>query len=121
MWSRARARTIVDDEPAPNQGVAARAGPDPPREASPPLPHVAGSDVRRRGPGDDGHGGPRRVERQGQAGAGLDAGPPHLTTGLRGDLHGDGEAGALRAHASNSRSARWRAASATAWWSACRG
>ena len=67
---------ITDDEPAPMCGVAARARGRAGRQAAPPRPGVAGPADRGQGPGDDGRRIPRRLERQGQAGARVDAALP---------------------------------------------
>ena len=75
---------IVDDEPAPRRGVAARrrarrSARKPPRH----VPRWLGPAARRRGR--DGHDdrGARSLERQGQARAGLAAAAPELARGLR--------------------------------------
>ena len=77
---------IVDDEPAPVRewlpvlAEAAR------RQAAPPLPALARAAVRGRGSSGDGYRGPRRLEREGQARARLDAALPELAPGVRGRL-----------------------------------
>ena len=64
---------IVDDEPAPMRewlpALAAALGAKPPRH----VPRLARTADRRRGRGPDGHRRPRRLQRQGQARARLDA------------------------------------------------
>ena len=77
---------VVDDEPAPAKRVAAGDGGGAGRQAAAPLPGLAGPSVRRRGRGADGDRVARRVEREGEARAGLDAALPELARGLRGGL-----------------------------------
>ena len=77
---------IVDDEPAPMTRVAARAGRRARRQAAPPRPAVARAAGRGPGHGDDGRRFPRRLEREGQAGTGLDAALSQLAAGLPGRL-----------------------------------
>ena len=76
---------IVDDEPAPVREwlpvLATCSAPS--RPATSPL---AGAAVRRRSRGDDGNRVPRRLQREGQARARLDAALPELAPGLRGRL-----------------------------------
>ena len=67
-------------------GVAARAGGRARRQAAPARPAVAGPADRGQGRGDDGRRLPRRLEREGQAGARLDAALPQLAAGLPGRL-----------------------------------
>ena len=69
-------------------GVAARARRRPGREAAATLPDMARAAGGRRGGGADEHRGARRLEREGQAGAGLDAAPSQLAPGLPGGLLG---------------------------------
>ena len=80
---------IVDDEPAPRARVAAGARGGARRQAAPPLSPLAGAAVRGRSGGDDGNRVPRRLEREGQARAGLGAALPELAPGLRGRLRVD--------------------------------
>ena len=75
---------IVDDEPGARARVAAGARRGPRRQAAAALPALARAAGRRRGGGDDGHRGARRVEREGQARARLDAALPELADGLPG-------------------------------------
>ena len=74
---------VVDDEPSPDARVAPRARGDARRRAAPPLPRLARPALRRRSRGDDGHDDARRVEREGQARAGLDAALPELEDRVR--------------------------------------
>ncbi len=80
---------IVDDEPARVRewlpALADALG----RQAAPTLSPLAGAAVRGRTGGDDGNRGPRRLEREGQARAGLGASLPELAPGLRCRLRGD--------------------------------
>ena len=74
---------VVDDEPAHGRGVASGAG----RGASAPsrprrVPALVGRLARRRARRGDDDRDPRRVERQGQARAGLAAPPRELARGL---------------------------------------
>ena len=88
---------IVDDEPAPVREwlpvLADALGAKPPRR----FPRWLARLVRGRGGGDDGNRGPRRLEREGQARAGLGAALPELAPGLRGRLRVDRAGGATRA------------------------
>ena len=77
---------VVDDDPAPGARVAAGARERPRRRASAPLPALARAAVRRRSRRVDGHGVARRLQREGQARARLDAPLPQLARGLRGRL-----------------------------------
>ena len=88
---------IVDDEPAPVREwlpvVAEVLGAKPPRRVPRWLAQLlAGEAV-----GDDGNRVPRRLEREGQARAGLGASLPELAGGLRGRLRVDRRCGATRA------------------------
>ena len=79
---------VVDDEPAPVREwlpvLAERAR----RQAAPARPALARAAGRRRGRGDDGHRVARRLEREGQARARVDAALPELARGLRRRLRG---------------------------------
>ena len=79
---------IVDDEPAPTREwlpvLAEALGAKPPRHFPVWLARLFGGRDR----GDDGNRVPRRVEREGQARARVDAAPPQLARGLRGRLRG---------------------------------
>ena len=88
---------VVDDEPAPVRewlpALADALGAGPPRR----FPALARAAVRRRGRGDDGDRGARRLEREGQARARLAAALPELARGLRGRLQVDRAGGAAQA------------------------
>ncbi len=79
---------IVDDDPAPVREWLARAGRLDRREAAAPRPALAGAARRGRGRRRPHDRDPRRLEREGQAGARLDASVPQLATGVRRDLRG---------------------------------
>ena len=74
---------ITDDEPAPLRRMAARTGGRARRQAAPPHPRLAGATDRGRPTGPDGNRRPRRLERKGQARAGLDPPVPELAARLR--------------------------------------
>src|SRR3954451_10301133 len=82
------------------------------REAAPALPALPRADLRGRGSGGDGHGVTRRLEREGQAGARLDAQVCELAKGLRGGLRVDGAA-ASRCDVVDG---EWKAARARGRW-----
>ena len=68
--------------------MAARPRPGAGGQAAAPVPALAGAPVRRRRRGDDGHRVARRLERQGEARAGLAAALPELASGVRGGVRG---------------------------------
>ncbi len=80
----------------PRARVAAGARGGARRQAAPPLSALAGAAFRGRIRRPDGYRVPRRLEREGQARAGLGAALPELATGLRGRLRVNGPFGATR-------------------------
>ena len=74
---------IVDDEPAPDQGVAPVPGQDGRRQAAAQGPGVGREDRREPGRGGDDDRVPGRLQRQGEGRIGLEADPPELARGLR--------------------------------------
>ena len=83
----------------PDTRMAAGARGSPRRQAAPPLPRLARAAVRRRDRGDDGNRVPRRVEREGQARARVEAAASELAGGLRGRLRLTRHDGAAQARA----------------------
>ena len=73
------------------------------RQAAPPLSPLARAAVRGRSGGDDGNRVPRRLEREGQARAGLGAALPELAPGLRGRLRVNRACRATRARSGRPR------------------
>ena len=80
---------IVDDEPAPVSEwlpeLARILGAKPPQR----FPRPARPAIRGSGAGRDGHRVPRRLQREGQARARLDAALPELARGLQGHVRAD--------------------------------
>ena len=81
----------------PHRRVAAGAREDPRGQAAPAFPAPARPALRGRGAGRDGDRVARRLERQGQARAGLGASLPELARRLQGRLRGNRAGGATRA------------------------
>ena len=79
---------VVDDDPGAGRGVAAGARSGARRQAADACAAVRWAAVRRRGRGGDDDRGPRRVEREGQARAGVAPGAPELAAGVRGGMTG---------------------------------
>jgi nucleoside-diphosphate-sugar epimerase len=74
---------IVDTEPAPGARVAARARGRPRRQATAPRPSLARAADRERRCGDAGNRVPRRLEREGQTRARVEAALPSRRQGLQ--------------------------------------